>query len=114
MDALTFLRVRKKICNGFHCNGCPIWVACDSGDSAFEIPDEDIVSAIAYAEQWLAEHGEPAVEQPMSAVEFLEAFSRMDGRVLHFVRGCVACGEFDIAVSAAQKWAKEHPERSEG
>ena len=56
----------------------------------------------------------PAVPQLMSAVEFLEAFSRMDGRVLHFVRGCVACGEFDIAVSAAQKWAKEHPDRSEG
>lgn len=53
----------------------------------------------------------PAVEQPMSAVEFLEAFSRLDGKELHFVQGCVAIGEFDIAVNAAQNGRKNTPRR---
>lgn len=55
----------------------------------------------------------PAVPQQMSAVEYLEAFSRLDGKERHFVQGCVAIGEFDIAVNAVQKWARQHAERSE-
>ena len=73
----------------------------------------------------LAELSEiPAVEQPMSAVEYYEIWKRccsFYSRTL--CRGCPLfvkemCRDSGVPtpanIAAIQKWAREHPERSEG
>lgn len=55
MDALEFLRERKRMCNLCkHCEGCPLKRAgCGLGTSA---PDEEYEKIIAAVEQWSKEH----------------------------------------------------------
>ena len=55
MDALEFLRERKRMCNLCkHCEGCPLERArCDLGTST---PDEEYEKIIAAVEQWSKEH----------------------------------------------------------
>lgn len=70
----------------------------------------------------------PAVEQPMSAVEFLKQYSRMCSSYPAYGNdtGCKGCPlEYDATcdllrseraehfVEVTEKWAQEHPERSE-
>lgn len=55
MDALEFLRERKRMCNLCkHCEGCPLERAgCGLGTSA---PDEEYEKIIAAVKQWSKEH----------------------------------------------------------
>lgn len=55
MDALEFLRERKRMCNLCkHCEGCPLERAgCGLGTSA---SDEEYEKIIATVEQWSKEH----------------------------------------------------------
>lgn len=55
MDALEFLRERKRMCNLCkHCEGCPLERAgCGLGTSA---SDEEYEKIIADVEQWSKEH----------------------------------------------------------
>lgn len=55
MDALEFLRERKRMCNLCkHCKGCPLERAgCGLGTSA---SDEEYEKIIATVEQWSKEH----------------------------------------------------------
>ena len=55
MDALEFLRERKRMCNLCkHCEGCPLERAgCGLGTSA---SDEEYEKLIATVEQWSKEH----------------------------------------------------------
>ena len=55
MDALEFLRERKRMCNLCkHCEGCPLERAgCGLGTSA---SDEEYEKIIAAVEQWSKEH----------------------------------------------------------
>ena len=55
MDALEFLRERKRMCNLCkHCEGCPLERAgCGLGTST---PDEEYEKIIAAVEQWSKEH----------------------------------------------------------
>ena len=55
MDALAFLRERKRMCNLCkHCEGCPLERAgCGLGTST---PDEEYEKIIATVEQWSKEH----------------------------------------------------------
>lgn len=55
MDALEFLRKRKRMCNLCkHCEGCPLERAgCGLGTSA---SDEEYEEVIAAVEQWSKEH----------------------------------------------------------
>lgn len=55
MDALEFLRERKRMCNLCkHCEGCPLERAgCGLGASA---SDEEYEKIIADVEQWSKEH----------------------------------------------------------
>lgn len=55
MDALEFLRGRKRMCNLCkHCEGCPLERAgCGLGTSA---SDEEYEKIIATVEQWSKEH----------------------------------------------------------
>ncbi len=55
MDALEFLRERKRMCNLCkHCEGCPLERAgCGLGTSA---PDAEYEKIIAAVEQWSKEH----------------------------------------------------------
>lgn len=55
MDALEFLRERKRMCNLCkHCEGCPLKRAgCGLGTSA---SDEEYEKIIAAVEQWSKEH----------------------------------------------------------
>lgn len=55
MDALEFLRERKRMCNLCkHCEGCPLERAgCGLGTSA---SDEEYEKNIATVEQWSKEH----------------------------------------------------------
>lgn len=55
MDALEFLRERKRLCNSYKgCEGCPF----DDGKCVIEstISDEDFKRIIATVEQWSKEH----------------------------------------------------------
>lgn len=55
MDALEFLRERKRICNlQKDCNGCPFGEAKCSVSNI--MPDEDYKRVIATVEQWSKEH----------------------------------------------------------
>lgn len=55
MDALEFLRERKRMCNlRKHCEGCPLERdGCGLGTST---PDEEYEKFIATVEQWSKEH----------------------------------------------------------
>ena len=55
MDALEFLRERRRMCDSYrHCEGCPLGAAeCVVRDVA---PDEDYKRIIATVEQWSKEH----------------------------------------------------------
>lgn len=55
MEALEFLRERKRMCNLCkHCEGCPLErVGCGLGTSA---SDEEYEKIIAAVEQWSKEH----------------------------------------------------------
>lgn len=55
MDALEFLRERKRMCNLCkHCEGCPLERAgCGLGTSASDEEYEEIIAAV---EQWSKEH----------------------------------------------------------
>ena len=55
MDALEFLRERRRMCNSHrNCKGCPLEDGkCVVGDVA---PDEDYKRIIAAVEQWSKEH----------------------------------------------------------
>lgn len=55
MDALEFLRERKRMCNLHkHCEGCPLERdGCGLGTST---PDEEYEKFIATVEQWSKEH----------------------------------------------------------
>ena len=55
MEALEFLRERKRMCNLCkHCEGCPLERAgCGLGTST---PDEEYEKIIAAVEQWSKEH----------------------------------------------------------
>lgn len=55
MDALEFLRERKRICNSYKdCEGCPLeGTKCVVGSI---VPDEDYKRIIATVEQWSAAH----------------------------------------------------------
>ena len=55
MDALEFLRERRRMCNSYrNCEGCPLedgkCVVCDVA------PDEDYKRIVAAVEQWSKEH----------------------------------------------------------
>lgn len=54
MDALEFLRERKRIC-GLHndCNECPFGAKCGGINI---MPDEDLERIVAIAEKWSKEH----------------------------------------------------------
>ena len=55
MDALEFLRERKRMCNSYsHCEGCPL----DESKCVIEstISDEDCKRIAAAIEQWSKEH----------------------------------------------------------
>lgn len=55
MDALEFLRERRRMCNSYrNCEGCPLEDGkCVVSDVA---PDEDYKRIIAAVEQWSKEH----------------------------------------------------------
>ena len=55
MDALEFLRERRRMCNSYrNCEGCPLeWGKCVVSDVA---PDEDYKRIIAAVDQWSKEH----------------------------------------------------------
>ena len=55
MDALEFLRERRRMCNSYrNCEGCPLEDGkCVVSDVA---PDEDYKRIIATVEQWSKEH----------------------------------------------------------
>ena len=55
MDALEFLRERRRMCNSYrHCEGCPLEEGkCVVSDVA---PDEDYKRIITAVEQWSKEH----------------------------------------------------------
>ena len=55
MDALEFLKERKRMCNSYKgCNGCPLEIGtCGLGTST---SDEDYERIIATVEQWSKEH----------------------------------------------------------
>lgn len=55
MDALEFLRERKRMCNSYeHCKGCPLERGfCNFGPNA---PEEVYERIIATVEQWSKEH----------------------------------------------------------
>ena len=55
MDALEFLKERKRMCNSYKsCNGCPLKIGtCGIGAST---SDEDSERIIATVEQWSKEH----------------------------------------------------------
>ena len=55
MDALEFLRDRRRMCNSYrNCEGCPLEDGkCVVSDVA---PDEDYKRIIAAVEQWSKEH----------------------------------------------------------
>lgn len=55
MDALEFLRERKRMCNYYsHCDGCPL----DDSKCVIEssTTDEDCKRIVAAVEQWSKEH----------------------------------------------------------
>lgn len=55
MDALKFLKERKRMCNSYeHCKGCPL----EKGfcNFSFNTPDEACERIIATVEQWSKEH----------------------------------------------------------
>lgn len=55
MDALEFLRERKRMCNSYsHCEGCPLDESKCVIDST--ISDEDCKRIAAAIEQWSKEH----------------------------------------------------------
>ena len=68
MDALEFLRERRRMCNSYrNCEGCPLEDGkCVVSDVA---PDEDYKRIIAAVEQWSKEHP----RKTMQSV-FLEQF----------------------------------------
>ena len=55
MDALEFLKERKRMCNSYKgCNGCPLKIGtCGLGTRT---SDEDCERVIATVEQWSKEH----------------------------------------------------------
>ena len=55
MDALEFLKERKRMCNSYrHCEGCPLEEGkCVVSDVA---PDEDYKRIVTAVEQWSKEH----------------------------------------------------------
>ena len=55
MDALEFLKERKRMCNSYKgCNGCPLKIGtCGLGTST---SDEDCKRVIATVEQWSKKH----------------------------------------------------------
>ena len=55
MDALEFLRERRRMCDSHKsCRGCPLeWGKCVVSDVA---PDEDYKRIIAAVDQWSKEH----------------------------------------------------------
>lgn len=55
MDALEFLRERKRMCNSYKdCEDCPLeWAICIASST---VPDGDYKRIIATVEQWSKEH----------------------------------------------------------
>lgn len=55
MDALEFLKERKRMCNCYKdCCDCPLEAAICTGSST--MPDEDYKRIVAAVEQWSKEH----------------------------------------------------------
>lgn len=55
MDALEFLRERKRMCNlRKHCEGCPL--ERDGCGLGISTPDEEYEKFIAIVERWSREH----------------------------------------------------------
>lgn len=68
MDALEFLKERKRMCNSYsHCEGCPFDDSKCVIDST--ISGEDFKRTIAIVEQWSKEHpAQDAAERVPGAV----------------------------------------------
>jgi hypothetical protein len=77
MDALEFLRERKRMCNLCkHCEGCPLERAgCGLGTSA---SDEEYEKIIAAVEQWAKENPRKT-RQSVFLEQYPEARIRDDG-----------------------------------
>ena len=77
MDALEFLRERRRMCNSYrNCEGCPLEDGkCVVSDVA---PDEDYKRIIAAVEQWSKEHPRKT-RQSVFLEQYPEAIISYDG-----------------------------------
>ena len=77
MDALEFLRERRRMCNSYrNCEGCPLEDGkCVVSDVA---PDEDYKRIITAVEQWSKEHPRKT-RQSVFLEQYPEAGIDMDG-----------------------------------
>ena len=77
MDALEFLRERKRMCNSYsHCEGCPLDESKCVIDST--ISDEDCKRIAAAIEQWSKEHPRKT-RQSVFLEQYPEAELGIDG-----------------------------------
>lgn len=76
MDALEFLRERKRIC-GLHndCNECPFGAKCGGINI---MPDEDLERIVAIAEKWSEEHPRKT-RQSVFLEQWPDAWTHADG-----------------------------------
>lgn len=106
MDALEFLKERKRICKSYEaCGGCPLKIG-NCGLSA-SMSDEEYEKIIAAVEQWSKENPRKT-RQSVFLEQYPEAELdkngvlrvcpapispkyRNDGRCATFARGCVEC-----------------------
>ena len=87
MNALEFLKERKRMCTSFEdCNGCPLkGTHCVL---SYVTPDEDYERIIATVEQWSKEHPRKT-RQSMFLEQYPEAIISYDG--LPEVAPCQLC-----------------------
>lgn len=108
MEALEFLKERKRMCNLCkHCEGCPLERAgCGLGTST---PDEEYEKIIAAVEQWSKEHPRKT-RQSMFLEQFPEASISADG-VLTIdsckVEKSIKCNGMNCARCRREFWMQE-------
>ena len=87
MDALEFLRERRRMCNSYrNCEGCPL----EEGECVVSIvaPDEDYKRIIAAVEQWSKKH-QRKTRQSVFLEQYPDAIISYDG--LPEVAPCQLC-----------------------